>query len=638
MNSPRYFGLLAPLLFLTSSLSAQTVLSSEVGTMGSGLTAVDDAAFTPDGQKLVVRENTSRTTARIYDAKTGVLLAAYTASVGGASGIVQDAVEVTNDRAVVLGHQTQVIDLNNLQLPTMAEFDFGVWPRDVEITPDGTMAAIRGGSGMAGGLFVLDLASSSVIAQAPGEPATPGLTDVDSVATTNQHAAFISFEPSTGATRVTIMDLRPAGGGAPVIVYETGTGSDLDLVGFPHDLAITPDGTHLAVRSELSVALFDLTGAAPQMLWVKRLYGAPGPFGGSAMDSVEVSNTHIATISRWSNGGVGAQVDLFDIAGNQSYEVISGDPHDLAITPDGQKLIVRTHSRLYMYRLAPNYPGLHLHYKSRKFLPSTHTYYGAGLDSLEVTNDTAVTIARNNDTADIRLWDIRTFTLIEKAAHAMTTRPVDLEITPSGSKVVISGFGQTMVIDMLTSEELLYTQTTPVGGYPWSDGVAVNDSTAITFGAIEQACQICTPFPGWLTIIDLFEQPTVFCSSTPNSTGSIGQTYASGSASVATNNLHLVAHDLPPSTSGLFIYGDAMGNTPFGGGVLCVSGQAGFFPAQRTSPDGLAELALDSLNLPFGTPPIVMGTSRFFQYLFRDPAAGPSQTNSTSGLEVQFTL
>ena len=94
-----------------------------------------------------------------------------------------------------------------------------------------------------------------------------------------------------------------------------------------------------AVRSELSVGLYRLDGAATSQVWHKRLYGAPGAVGGSALDSIEASADRIATISRLSNAGQGAQLDVFDLAGNQWYAPMLGEPHDLQITPDGTRVL-----------------------------------------------------------------------------------------------------------------------------------------------------------------------------------------------------------------------------------------------------------------------------------------------------------
>lgn len=642
MKYSRFLGTISSIACLCSPLFSQTVLVNNVGTSGgTPLLEVDDAEITPDGRYIVSRLNTISNSARVYDAATGVELAVYQSPTGTLNGVGQDAMAVTNDRAVALGNDTIIMDLTNLALPALAIHNLGDGPRDLDITPDGSLVAIRGGHGIGAGLYVIDLVTGIQVAFSPGDPRDLinfEMYDVDSVVASNEFAAFLSSVTATGSTRVTIMSLHPTGGGNPVVSYETGTGIDIDLAGPPHDLAMTPDGTHLAVRSESSVALYDLTGSTPQMVWVKRLYDSPGPMGLSAMDSVEVTNTHIATISRWANGGFGAQVDIFDMAGNQSYEVINGDPHDLTITPNGEKLLVRTHTHVYMYRLPPGYPGLHIHYKSRRATPSTHTNYGAGMDSLVATNEVAVTLARNDETADIDLWDISGFSLTNKGSYFMNSRPVDLEITPSGSKVVVSGFAHTKIFDLLTFDQLLNFESNPGGGYPWCDGVIVNDATAMTYGSVTNGAAGSPASTGWMTIVDLFQQPSVFCASNANSTGAAGRVYATGSASVGGNNLHLVAHDMPASAPGVFIYGNAMGNTPFGSGVLCVAGQSGYFAPQMTSADGMAELAVDSMNLPQGTPAIVMGTSRFFQFLFRDRSAGAGVTNTTEGLGVQFTL
>ena len=639
-------GILVPLVCLSPFAAAQTVIQNQLPSP-DGLLGVDDAAITPDGNHIVVRDNTLFSTARVYDAHTGAELAQYHSTSGFTlAGVAVDAVAVTNSRAVVIGSDCQIIDLSTPGTSLLAAADVGWRPRDLEITPDGTMVAIRGGfqtgSLANGGLYVFDLATATQLAQAPGEPTTwpsggPGEFDVDSVSVTNNHAAFLSVVGQT-STRVTIMDLHPSGGGAPDVAYETGTGTDLDLLGIPHDLAITPDGKYVAVRSGMAVGLFRLDGPNTHLVWMHRLHGSPGPFGASAMDSVEVTNDRIATISRFSNGFFGAQVDIFDIAGHQVHEVIDGDPHDLAITPSGGKLLVRTHTHLYMYNLANLGGGDNIHYISRRPQLSTHTSYGAGYDSILVTEDKAVSVARVDETATIKFFDIRNHDLQLLANYTMPARPVDVTITPSGGKVVISGFSRVEVYDFETYAQLLAYVSNPGGGYPWCDGVVANDQTAIAMGSTFNGPAGSQAAGGWLTIVDLFDQPSVYCNSNANSTGDVGQLYATGSASVASNNLHLVAHDLPKARFGVFLLGDGQVNTPFGNGVLCVGGQASSFPIQTIGSNRMAELSVDSMNLPTGSPALTVGGSANFQFLFRDTQAGPGQMNSTGGLQVLFTL
>lgn len=550
MHSRRILFVLSCALLSTSAAVAQTVITTDTSLLG-----VDDAAFTPNGDLVVVRDNTLSTSSRVYDARSGQILATISGAGGPVSGAAHDAVEVTNDRGVVLGSTCRVLDLTNLQVPVLASYDLGKFPRDLAITPNGSQVAIRGGDTdgfSVGGLFVLDLATGNLVASAPGEPApwAPDSVDfdVDSVVVTDQHAVFVSSVGVLG-TRVTVMDLQPAQGG-PVVSYETGPGSDADLLGIPHDLAITPDGQHAVVRSELAVALFRLTGGPVQLSWSKRLHGNPGPFGGSAMDSVEVTNDRIATISRVSNGGIGAQVDIFDLAGTQRWDRIEGDPHDLAINPSGKKLLVRTHTHVHMYNLQNiNNPG-EMNYLSRRPQLSTHTWYGAGMDSLELTEDRAVTVARVDESATIKFWDISGPNLQNLGTFDMSDRPVDVAITPGGEKVVISGFTHFMAFDLRTVDLLMDFDPLGLGGYPWSDGVVTNGATAIAMGSRFNLPAGTGVSGGWLTLVDLFEQPTVYCNSGMNSTGGVGGIYATGSASVARNDLRLVATDLPRNRLG----------------------------------------------------------------------------------------
>ena len=637
----RTLALMSPLLtWGTSSLFAQSVLMNHDGTQpGETLLQVDDAEITPDGRYIVARENASATNARVYDALTGAELRVYSNGSGALSGVAQDAVAVTNTRAVVLGQTSRIIDLTNLNAPELALMQTGFWPRDLAITPDGTMVAIRGGTGVGGGLSVYDLATGNQLAQAPGIPmayfSDTDQFDVDSVAVTDRYAAFTS-SPQTIETRVTIMDLHPAGGGNPTVVYETGGAGDSDIIGTPHDITMTPDGNHLVVRSEMAVGLFNLTGATPQLVWVKRLWGNPGPMGYAAMDSVEATNDRIATISRWSNGGFGTQVDVFDMAGNRRYQVIEGDPHDLAITPNGRRLVVRTHMSVYLYGLETIAGGLHLHYLSKQDSVGTHTSYGAGYDSVQVTAELAVTTSRVHETADVRIWEIGSNHLKEVSQATMDARPVDVVITPSEDKAIISGFSHVMVLDLVSGGVLLDTETNTGGGYGWCDGAATNDSRAAVFGSYTNGQSGSHSWQGWLTVVDLFDEPNVYCATNANSSGEMALTDANGSSSVASNDLSLVASDLPANAAGSFLYGDGQVNNPFGGGVLCVGGQSGYFPMQTASAAGVAELDVDSGNLPFGTPSIVVGSTRNFQFIFRDASAG--QINTSAGLEVLFTL
>ncbi len=158
--------------------------------------------------------------------------------------------------------------------------------------------------------------------------------------------------------------------------------------------------------------------------------------------------------------------------------------------------------------------------------------------------------------------------------------------------------------------------------------------------------------------------PTAFCFGEPaacpcgnagglgegcaNSTGSGALLQASGSVSVADDDLLLSATQVPPFQFGLFIVGGGQINLPFGDGLRCVSagatGLQRFNPAVNAGPSGTLLLgpgivAHSHANFPLPGR-IQVGGTYYFQAWFRDPFAGPcgSGFNLTNGLAATFTL
>lgn len=352
------------------------------------------------------------TTMLIYDLTNGGPPVTYAGAPGFPGGPVQDAVAVTADRAVMLGSRLLIVDLSVAGTALIADHDVGRYARDLVITPDERLLIVRGGDTATGnpdGQFVFDLANGVQLASHPGEPGEYFQSqypfDVDSIVADDRFAVLTSFvdnSPNGFATRVSVWDLALQ---PPAVVFETNAASDLD--GAPHDIALAPNGGFAAVRSEFEVSLIDLSGATPVQAWKLPLLNTPGPLGLSVMDSIEVTNTRIATLSRLGNGGIGAQIDLFDVAGNQFFQLLPGDPHDLAITPSMDRLVARTSSQVLLFDIQnlPN-SGNVLSSLDSQVLFSTHTSFGAGLDSVVVTDDQAVACARVSEDCEIRVYDI----------------------------------------------------------------------------------------------------------------------------------------------------------------------------------------------------------------------------------------
>jgi glucose/arabinose dehydrogenase len=130
---------------------------------------------------------------------------------------------------------------------------------------------------------------------------------------------------------------------------------------------------------------------------------------------------------------------------------------------------------------------------------------------------------------------------------------------------------------------------------------------------------------------------TSFCIGAPNSVGDGGRILAGGTISVGRSDFELLASGCPPREFGVFFFGFASFQAPFGDGFLCVGpfapGLFRLFPAVRTDGAGRASATVDFTALP-----IVAGSTSFFQYWYRDPRGpGGSGFNLTDGLEETFT-
>lgn len=120
-----------------------------------------------------------------------------------------------------------------------------------------------------------------------------------------------------------------------------------------------------------------------------------------------------------------------------------------------------------------------------------------------------------------------------------------------------------------------------------------------------------------------------------NSTGLGALLGASGSSSVANDDLVLVASQLPPSRPSLFFFGTVpVGPLPFGDGLRCAGGSIKRFGLGLNSPAGL-KVSGTGICAAFG---ILPGMSPVFQVWTRDPG-GPCGTNfnTTNAYQVVFT-
>ena len=130
-----------------------------------------------------------------------------------------------------------------------------------------------------------------------------------------------------------------------------------------------------------------------------------------------------------------------------------------------------------------------------------------------------------------------------------------------------------------------------------------------------------------------------------NSTGRLGEIAATGSTSVAANNVRLLARNLPNGSSGFFLTSQSTGVVPMAGGsqgTLCIAGPAiGRYvgPGQVKNSGMIGSFFLD-INLtqhptPTGFIAVLPGQTWNFQCWYRDANPGPT-SNFTNALRVMF--
>jgi plastocyanin len=166
-------------------------------------------------------------------------------------------------------------------------------------------------------------------------------------------------------------------------------------------------------------------------------------------------------------------------------------------------------------------------------------------------------------------------------------------------------------------------------------------------------CAIHTAMRGSITVVDGPGLPFCFCSPlgpcsnrdygagctwVGNDRG--GRLLASGSSSVAADDLVLRTDLLPPNRACLYFRGTSqLGQTPMGEGWRCIGGPLLRFGAQVSSPNGVLALGPGIVaSTASSSAPILAGQTWYFQAWYRDPggACGDS-TNVSNGYELPFT-
>ncbi len=138
---------------------------------------------------------------------------------------------------------------------------------------------------------------------------------------------------------------------------------------------------------------------------------------------------------------------------------------------------------------------------------------------------------------------------------------------------------------------------------------------------------------------------TNYCTAVANSTGSAASMSASGSGSVAANNLVLVASGLPQNAFGFFLTSRTQGFVANPGGSqgnLCLGGSIGRYvgpgQVQNSGAAGAISLAVDLTQhpTPTGFVSVQVGETWNFTAWYRDSVGGSATSNFADGYTIVF--
>lgn len=126
-----------------------------------------------------------------------------------------------------------------------------------------------------------------------------------------------------------------------------------------------------------------------------------------------------------------------------------------------------------------------------------------------------------------------------------------------------------------------------------------------------------------------------YCVTSPNSVGSGSLISHSGSSSFGANDFTVFASGNPANQNGIFFMGANEISTPFGNGVLCVSGTLTRYPVVQTDAFGVVSFYVDN-TIPPALGKIVSGSTWKWQFWYRDPADGGAFFNLSDGLSATY--
>ncbi len=185
--------------------------------------------------------------------------------------------------------------------------------------------------------------------------------------------------------------------------------------------------------------------------------------------------------------------------------------------------------------------------------------------------------------------------------------------------------------------ETIITSTSPETSGRWGDYSATNDDPAVAgrFWGHHEYREA-----GWRTRVASYTACNggidSYCTTSPNSVGSGAVITATGSTSIALNDLVLEANGAAPGVFGVFFYGDAQAAAPTGDGVRCVGGNLFRLGVSQSDLFGRFFLPLDVTMPQSPAAMITAGSTWNFQLFYRDVVPAGSGLNFSDAITVRF--
>lgn len=319
----------------------------------------------------------------------------------------------------------------------IAESPISKRPLDVEVTPNGLVAVVRGHApteNAVDGLTFVDTSNGDVLmktncAGAAGRggyfygPFPFDYQPSDSLRVTNSRAILVGARDTDGigghdSTYIDVLEIDMSGQ-TPTIRclahHEEGLVNSNQIAGWTNDVELTPDESLAIVNSSNWIHVIDMNNGAIAQTW--NIGSAPfaGVCGaGDSVDSVVATNERaVVTTTRISHSTgqwnfTRTWVYILDLtAANLPYEhELTGSlpttdrdfwPHDVTITPNGQYAIVTANNAVAVYDL-PQRSFLARHqFDVGSSGDDRRRFFSDIVDSVEATNDWFVTLSTDQD-------------------------------------------------------------------------------------------------------------------------------------------------------------------------------------------------------------------------------------------------